>query len=57
MSVGYRLPKRFGLITLLAKNIFDTQFKYQETDLVRPSFVPDRRILLRFSLFVESSDL
>src|SRR5262249_39816622 len=42
-SAGYRLPKRFGLITLLAKNLFDKQFKYQETDLVRPSYVPARR--------------
>jgi tetratricopeptide (TPR) repeat protein len=53
LSAGYRLPKRFGLITLLAKNVFDKRFKYQETDLVTPSFVPDRQILLRVSLFVK----
>jgi hypothetical protein len=57
LSTGYRLPKRFGLITLLAKNVFDKRFRYQETDLVKPRFVPDRQILLRVSLFIKGSDL
>jgi tetratricopeptide (TPR) repeat protein len=51
LSAGYRLPKRSGVITLLIKNVFDQRFRYQETDIVTPSFVPDRQIVLRFSLF------
>ena len=50
-SVGYRLPKRFGLITLVAKNIFDAKFNFQDTDPENPSIISDRGIFLNFSLF------
>jgi hypothetical protein len=49
-SIGYRLPKRFGLVTLAAKNIFDKSFNYQETDPVSPIIQPDRLVLIRFTL-------
>ncbi len=46
-SIGYRLPKRLGLITLEAKNLFDQEFKFQDTDPGNPRIVPDRLILMR----------
>ncbi len=50
-SVSYRLPRRFGLITLVAKNIFGKEFGFQDTDPGDPRIFPDRLILLRFSVF------
>ncbi len=50
-SLGYRLPKRFGLITLGAKNLFDDKFKFQDTDPGNPSIAPERQIFFNMSLF------
>ncbi len=50
LSVGYRLPKRFGLISVEAKNLFDQKFKFQDTDLPNPRFSPERMIFGRFTL-------
>lgn len=41
-AIRYRLPKRYGFITVGATNLFDEDFKYQETDLRNPSIIPDR---------------
>ncbi len=49
-SVGYRLPKRFGLLTIEAKNIFDSEFNFQDTDAANPSIFPERLVLLRLTL-------
>ena len=49
--VGYRLPKRFGLISLVAKNILDQKFNFQDTDLRNPRISPESLILLKLSLF------
>ncbi len=46
-SIGYRLPKRFGLLTLEARNLFDQEFKFQDTDPGNPRILPDRQILMR----------
>jgi hypothetical protein len=32
-ALSYRLPKRYGFITVGATNLFDKHFRYQETDL------------------------
>jgi outer membrane receptor protein involved in Fe transport len=56
-QVGYRLPKRFGLVTLQVNNIFDESFNYQD-DSFRESqdspstgpYIPDRQILLYLTL-------
>ena len=50
-ALGYRFPERFGLITLVAKNIFDEKFNFQDTDPGNPSISPERLILFNFSLF------
>jgi tetratricopeptide (TPR) repeat protein len=52
-SIGYRLPKRRGLISLEAKNLFDDDFLYQDLNIQSaraaqyPRFVPDRTVFLR----------
>ena len=37
-SIGYRLPRRWGLITLEGRNLLDEHFRFQDTDPpIRPS--------------------
>ncbi len=56
-SIGYRLPKRRGIISLQARNLFDEEFLFQDLSIqtVReddrnPSFIPDRAIFLQATL-------
>jgi tetratricopeptide (TPR) repeat protein len=49
-SIGYRLPKRFGIITVEAINLFDKEFNFQDTDPGNPRIQPKRLILARFTL-------
>lgn len=46
-SISYRLPRRFGLITLSAINLFDEDIHYQDTDPENPTIAPEQTILLR----------
>jgi tetratricopeptide (TPR) repeat protein len=49
-AVGYRLPKRWGLITLEMRNLFDEKFKFQDTDPANPVIQPGRLIFARLTL-------
>ena len=49
-AIGYRLPNRWGIITLEAKNLFDNRFHFQDTDPVNPSISPERLVLVRFTV-------
>jgi len=49
-SISYRMPKRFGLLTIEAKNLFDKSFMFQDTDPGNPMFQPKRLILARLTL-------
>jgi outer membrane receptor protein involved in Fe transport len=49
-ALSYRLPKRFGLITFAVRNLFDTTFKFQDTDPANPMLQPARSIFARFTL-------
>jgi hypothetical protein len=49
-AISYRLPKRYGFITLGATNLFDEAFKYQETDLNNPRIQPTRAVFARVTL-------
>jgi len=49
-SIGYRLPDRWGLLTLEARNLFNEPFKFQDTDPANPQVQPERLILARFTL-------
>ena len=53
LSVGYRLPKRQGILSIGVENVFDREFFYQDINmqspgaLAQPRFIPDRRIIAR----------
>lgn len=49
-SIGYRLPKRLGIFTIEAKNLFDQNFKFHETDLLNPSIQPARLVFTKLTL-------
>jgi tetratricopeptide (TPR) repeat protein len=57
LSVGYRLGKRRGVVSLAVKNLFDTEFRYQDDSYrefrdepsVGPYF-PERTYMARFAL-------
>jgi tetratricopeptide (TPR) repeat protein len=49
-AVGYRLPRRYGIITVGATNLFDTGFRYQETDLRNLSIQPDRFVFAKVTI-------
>ncbi len=49
-SISYRLPKRFGIITLEGRNLTNEKFRFQDTDPSSPIVTPERYILLRFTL-------
>ncbi len=54
-ALGYRLPKRRGVVSLEVRNLLDERFLYQDLDVltaqqVNPRFIPDRMILVRVTL-------
>jgi tetratricopeptide (TPR) repeat protein len=51
-AVGYRLPKRYGLLTLEIKNLLNEKFRFQDTDPGTPEIIPERMVLFRLSLSI-----
>ena len=49
-SIGYRLPNRWGMLTIEGRNIFDEDFKFQDTDPSNPSIYPERLILAKITV-------
>jgi tetratricopeptide (TPR) repeat protein len=49
-SIGYRLPRRLGILELEARNLFDESFKFQNTDPANPDILPEQFIAARFTL-------
>ncbi|MCF6256692.1 MAG: TonB-dependent receptor [Gammaproteobacteria bacterium] len=54
-TLGYRLPKRMGSISLSVHNLFDKNFNYYDinpwvVELVRPRFTPDRSFFAQVTL-------
>lgn len=49
-ALSYRLPKRYGLITVGVTNLLDEEFRYQESDLDNPRIQPDRMAFARITL-------
>jgi tetratricopeptide (TPR) repeat protein len=55
VGVGYRLPKRRGIVSLEVRNIFDKTFAYQDLNYTSPEpvparYLPDRTLLGRINL-------
>ncbi|MGD9235468.1 MAG: tetratricopeptide repeat protein [Desulfobacterales bacterium] len=49
-AINYRLPKRYGLLTLGVTNLFDDDFDYFEVDFDNPQIQPDRVIFGKITL-------
>jgi hypothetical protein len=49
-SISYRLPKRHGIISIGAKNLFNKNFNFQDTDPANPQIVPEQLIYARITL-------
>jgi outer membrane receptor protein involved in Fe transport len=54
-AIGYRLPNRYGIVSLEARNLFDEKFHYQDISFQtprtpNPRFIPDRTIMARITL-------
>ncbi|NOY63520.1 MAG: TonB-dependent receptor [Gammaproteobacteria bacterium] len=55
LAIGYRLPNRWGSITLEARNLFDKTFIFQDQNFMRSEpvsyeFIPERTIMTQLSL-------
>jgi hypothetical protein len=50
MAVSYRLPKRYGFITIGVTNLFDQEFKFFDTDFANPMIQPVRTVYARITL-------
>jgi hypothetical protein len=50
LAINYRLPKRYGFITVGATNLFDQEFKFFDLDADNPSIEPDRMFFARVTL-------
>ena len=54
VGLGYRLPKRWGILSLEARNVFDKQFRFQDYSFqtadatINPRFIPERTLFGRF---------
>ena len=49
-AVGYRLPKRYGIISVGATNLFDEKFKFFEIDVNNPTVQLVRTFFVRLTL-------
>ena len=49
-ALNYRLPKRYGFITVGAINLFDKKFKYFEVDRDNPRIQPNRMLFFKLTL-------
>jgi tetratricopeptide (TPR) repeat protein len=49
-AINYRLPKRYGFVTVGATNLFDEEFDFADTDVDNPRIQPDRSIFARITL-------
>jgi hypothetical protein len=50
VGISYRLPKRYGFITVGATNLFDKEFNFFDRDFRNPSLIPDRVLFARVTL-------
>lgn len=49
-SIGYRLPKRYGLVSVGVKNLSDESFRFQDIDPISPTFYPERLMFGRLTV-------
>jgi len=49
-AISYRFPKRYGMISIGAKNLFNQSFKYFDTDELNPAIQPGRTAFAKINL-------
>jgi len=49
-SAGYRLPKRWGIVSVEGKNLFNQSFQYQDTDVNHPIIQPGRTVYFKITI-------
>ncbi len=50
LAINYRLPKRYGFVTIGASNLFDEEFEYFENDLNNASIQPESMLFAKLTL-------
>ncbi len=50
VPVSYRLPKRYGFVTVGATNLFDRKFDFADTDVANPRIQPGRSVFAKVTL-------
>jgi len=51
-GIGYRLPQRYGIISIGAKNLFNQSFQYFDTDILAPAIQPGRLYFAKVTLSI-----
>lgn len=49
-TINYRLPKRFGFLSIGATNLFDKNFRFFDRDIRNPTIQPNRTVFARLTL-------
>jgi hypothetical protein len=52
LAMNYRLPKRYGFLSVGATNLFDEQFQYFELEIGNVTIQPTRTVFVKFTLAV-----
>lgn len=50
LAISYRLPKRYGIISLGVKNLFDEEFNYVDTDPLNPRYQQEQQVMLSLTV-------
>jgi opacity protein-like surface antigen len=50
VGISYRLPQRYGFVSLFAKNLFDKSFQFFDTNNVNPAIQPARTVIAEINL-------
>lgn len=53
LALGLRLPSKRGEVSLRVHNLFDRQFRFQDTDPENPRIFPERLAQLRFTYSID----
>jgi tetratricopeptide (TPR) repeat protein len=51
-GLSYRLPKRYGFLTVGVSNLFDEKFQYYDSDIDNPRIQPERYIFAKLTLSI-----
>jgi outer membrane receptor protein involved in Fe transport len=52
-SIGYRLPRRWGTLSIDARNVFDSKFRFQDIDPQNSTIAPGRLLMFRASFSLD----